>query len=132
MNRLSSLIPNSTNGTWVNGLKITAAQPLKQGDKIYIADFIITLESADERSQTEGAMPRASAAPLPKQSALPATSGIPMRRSIAERRAMLGGSSLPGIQPDEVGGQPLNFSAERRACRAPVQRLKPRSQLAIR
>jgi len=39
---------NSTNGTWVNGRKITSPHPLKQGDKIYIADFILTLEPAND------------------------------------------------------------------------------------
>ncbi len=122
---------NSTNGTWVNGRKITAAQPLKQGDKIYIADFIITLESADERSQTEGAMPRVSEPPpLPKQSALPATSGIPMRRSIAERRATPGGSSLPGIQPDGSGTvSPPRI--QRRETSLPRARAKTETEISV-
>jgi len=41
----------STNGTFVNGRKITAPTPLRRGDKIYIGDFILTLaglaDSAD-------------------------------------------------------------------------------------
>jgi len=122
---------NSTNGTWVNGRKITAAQPLKQGDKIYIADFIITLESADERSQTEGAMPRVSEPPpLPKQSALPATSGVPMRRSIAARRATPGGSSLPGIQPDGSGTvSPPRI--QRRETSLPRARAKTETEISV-
>lgn len=95
---------NSTNGTWVNGRKITSAQPLKQGDKIYIADFIITLETADERSQTEGAMPRVSEPPpLPNKPTHPAASSVPIRRSMAARRATPGGSSVTGLQPDGKG-----------------------------
>ena len=122
---------NSTNGTWVNGRKITAAQPLKQGDKIYIADFFITLESADERSQTEGAMPRVSEPPpLPKQSALPATSGVPMRRSIAARRATPGGSSLPGIQPDGSGTvSPPRI--QRRETSLPRARAKTETEISV-
>jgi len=92
---------NSTNGTWVNGRKITSAQPLKHGDKIYIADFIITLETSDERSETAGSMPRVSEPPpLPDKSVMPAASSIPIRRSIAERRPTPGGSSVTGLQPD--------------------------------
>src|SRR3984885_9960686 len=34
----------STNGTYVNGRKITSPLVVKAGDKIYIGDFIITLE----------------------------------------------------------------------------------------
>jgi len=122
---------NSTNGTWVNGRKITAAQPLKQGDKIYIADFIITLEAADERSQTDGAMPRVSEPPpLPKQSALPATSGIPIRRSIAARRATPGGSSVPGLQPDGSGTvSPPRI--QRRETSLPRARAKTETEVSI-
>ncbi|MGB5367002.1 MAG: ATPase, T2SS/T4P/T4SS family [Polyangiales bacterium] len=122
---------NSTNGTWVNGRKITAAQPLKQGDKIYIADFIITLESADERSQTEGAMPRVSEPPpLPKQSALPATSGVPIRRAIAARRATPGGSSVPGIQPDGSGTvSPPRI--QRRETSLPRARAKTETEISV-
>lgn len=35
----------STNGTYVNGKRISAPQVLKDGDKLYIGDFTITLES---------------------------------------------------------------------------------------
>lgn len=92
---------NSTNGTWVNGRKITSAQPLKQGDKIYIADFIITLENTDERSETAGSMPRVSEPPpLPDKPVMPAASSVPMRRSMAARRATPGGSSLTALKPD--------------------------------
>jgi pilus assembly protein CpaF len=122
---------NSTNGTWVNGRKITGAQPLKQGDKIYIADFIITLESADERSQTEGAMPRVSEPPpLPKQSALPATSGVPIRRSIAARRATPGGSSVHGLQPDGSGTvSPPRI--QRRETSLPRARAKTETEISV-
>jgi pilus assembly protein CpaF len=34
----------STNGTYVNGRKITSPLVVKEGDKIYIGDFILTLE----------------------------------------------------------------------------------------
>ncbi|MGB5282887.1 MAG: ATPase, T2SS/T4P/T4SS family [Polyangiales bacterium] len=92
---------NSTNGTWVNGRKITSAQPLKQGDKIYIADFIITLENTDERSETAGSMPRVSEPPpVPDKSMMPAASSVPMRRSTAGRRATPGGSALTALKPD--------------------------------
>jgi len=92
---------NSTNGTWVNGRKITSAQPLKQGDKIYIADFIITLEATDERSETAGSMPRVSEPPPPPDKPpMPVATSVPIRRTIAARRATPGGSSVTGLLPD--------------------------------
>ncbi len=35
---------NSTNGTYVNGRKVSSPRLIASGDKIYIADFILTLE----------------------------------------------------------------------------------------
>jgi pilus assembly protein CpaF len=35
---------NSTNGTYVNGRKITQATIVREGDKIYVGDFVIRLE----------------------------------------------------------------------------------------
>src|SRR5277367_2079579 len=35
----------STNGTYVNGRKIAQATIVREGDKIYIGDFVIRLES---------------------------------------------------------------------------------------
>ncbi|MEM7137445.1 MAG: ATPase, T2SS/T4P/T4SS family [Myxococcota bacterium] len=82
---------NSTNGTWVNGRKITAPHPLKQGDKIYIADFIITLEGDSATAQGSRAPeqvseppPPPSAAPAPARSSIPKTS-IPVRTSLPHR-----------------------------------------------
>src|SRR5918999_6020545 len=36
----------STNGTYVNGRKITSPLVVKDSDKIYIGDFIVTVEEA--------------------------------------------------------------------------------------
>jgi pilus assembly protein CpaF len=43
-NRFIVVDLKSTNGTYVNGRKITSPLVVKSGDKIYIGDFIITLE----------------------------------------------------------------------------------------
>src|SRR5687768_13430458 len=52
----------STNGTYVNGRKITSPLVLKEPDKIYIGDFIITVEEsgAEKEKQITG-----SATPIP-------------------------------------------------------------------
>jgi pilus assembly protein CpaF len=80
---------NSTNGTWVNGRKITAPCPLKQGDKIYIADFIITLEAENAGAERESAAPRMSEPPpLPAKQPFAVKSSIPVRPSLGARRPM--------------------------------------------
>ncbi len=38
---------DSTNGTYVNGRKITGEQPISDNDKIYIGDFILQVESEE-------------------------------------------------------------------------------------
>jgi pilus assembly protein CpaF len=82
---------NSTNGTWVNGRKISSPQPLKQGDKIYIADFIITLEpGGDEPSQVSAVPSVSEPPPLPERPATPVHSSMPIRRSIAKHRSFVG------------------------------------------
>src|SRR4029078_3693627 len=43
-NRFIVVDLKSTNGTYVNGRKITARWVVKEGDKIYIGDFVLTLE----------------------------------------------------------------------------------------
>jgi pilus assembly protein CpaF len=44
-NRFIVVDLKSTNGTYVNGRKITSPLVVKEGDKIYVGDFVLTLES---------------------------------------------------------------------------------------
>ena len=59
----------STNGTYVNGRKITSPLVVRAGDKIYIGDFILTIEETASESANNGASPpqavAAPAAPAP-------------------------------------------------------------------
>ncbi len=104
---------NSTNGTWVNGRKITSPQPLKQGDKIYIADFIITLEPASDDSERASSAPRVSEPPpLPAKQSMPAEGSMPARRSMDVRRSIASASRTPG--PKDVRGTSLPPRIERR------------------
>ena len=110
---------NSTNGTWVNGRKITSPQSLKRGDKIYIADFIITLEPSNEDSERASSAPRVSEPPplpvkppMPNQSTLPPRSSMPVRRSINQGRSIASDSRTPG--PRDVRGTSLPPRIERR------------------
>src|SRR5258708_37491105 len=62
---------NSNNGTYVNGRKITSPLVLKDADKIYIGDFILSIEElagagvAADDSASMGARPRSATIPPP-------------------------------------------------------------------
>ncbi|MDB4965721.1 MAG: domain containing protein, partial [Myxococcales bacterium] len=60
----------STNGTYVNGRKITSPLVVKGSDKIYIGDFILSIEElasagASDDSSSMGARPRSATIPPP-------------------------------------------------------------------
>src|SRR3954462_11547164 len=45
-NRFIVVDLKSTNGSYVNGGKITSPLVVKEGDKIYVGDYVLTLEGA--------------------------------------------------------------------------------------
>src|ERR1700734_3036022 len=51
----------STNGTYVNGRKISQATIVREGDKIYVGDFVMRLETPAAQA---GSSPDGSYAPL--------------------------------------------------------------------
>jgi len=55
----------STNGTYVNGRKITTPLVVKEADKIYIGDFIMGVEESGEGEQAGDASPPTPAPPAP-------------------------------------------------------------------
>src|SRR5271163_2855705 len=55
----------STNGTYVNGRKIAQATIVREGDKIYIGDFVLRLDAGSGPSQSQPASAVASPVPLP-------------------------------------------------------------------
>ena len=63
----------STNGTYVNGRKIASPMVIKSSDKIYIGDFIMTVEALDGAADASAvALTRtSSAAPAPPSRAKP-------------------------------------------------------------
>ncbi len=75
-NRFIVVDLKSTNGTYVNGRKITSPLVVKPGDKVYIGDFIMTVEGLD------GDVASASMAPQPMGAGgpppMPQPSGPPM------------------------------------------------------
>ena len=98
----------STNGTFVNGRKITSPQVMQDGDKIYIGDF--TIEVREIPGGTAQPMPSAAApspmgnfSPVPSASSLPGVGGMPM-----EGHNGLGGPQHgPGLAGPGIGGPSL-------------------------
>src|SRR3954467_4942649 len=60
----------STNGTYVNGRKITSPLVVKEADKIYIGDFIMGVEEAAS-SESDGQSESATTPPSERQPAVP-------------------------------------------------------------
>lgn len=97
----------STNGTYVNGKKIAQATVVREGDKIFIGDFVIRLEGAQEAAPPP--IPEASAnddSTLAREAA-PAPPPIPMPVVPPAARPALNGPAVtlkasthpPGARP---------------------------------
>jgi pilus assembly protein CpaF len=119
---------NSTNGTWVNGRKITSAQPLKQGDKIYIADFIITIEPPNDDSERASAAPSVSEPPpLPAKPSPPAPARRAAKRSSSAHRPSGSGPVGPG--QDDIRPTSLPPRIENRPTDSPRESSKTETGL---
>lgn len=102
----------STNGTYVNGRKITSPLVVKSTDKIYIGDFIISIEEAGGAAQTSGpaAAPADEAPAPPSPPAGPAGRPAPpppprpTRSSLPVPPAALRRSDSEGDEGDSVEG----------------------------
>jgi pilus assembly protein CpaF len=100
----------STNGTYVNGRKIAQATIVREGDKIYIGDFVLRLDTANAAAGAEDAMTagasdgpdRLLARTGPNPNAAPAA-------ATSANRAM----PMPGASNDP--GAPTNFPLEQGA-----------------
>jgi pilus assembly protein CpaF len=62
-NRFIVVDLKSTNGTYVNGRKITSPLVVKEGDKIYVGDFVLTLEGDPAASAVPSSMKQPSLMP---------------------------------------------------------------------
>jgi pilus assembly protein CpaF len=69
----------STNGTYVNGRKISQATIVREGDKIYIGDFVLRLETAAQVAASEPAY----ASGDDSQGRTPARQGAPSRDALS-------------------------------------------------
>lgn len=94
----------STNGTYVNGRKISQATIVREGDKIYIGDFVLRLETAQA-----GASADASYGPPPgddSQGRTPARQG-PLPREALGPGGQGGPPGMPPLPSPPVGPPPL-------------------------
>jgi pilus assembly protein CpaF len=108
----------STNGTYVNGRKITSPLVVKEGDKIYIGDFILTLEGDAALTSPADAMKppsllpnvdsEASAGSLPP----PLPSKAPEPEAFGDLPAVLRpGSTPPSNPPSGSANTAVNMQA---------------------
>jgi pilus assembly protein CpaF len=108
----------STNGTYVNGRKITSPLVVKEGDKIYIGDFILTLEgdaaltapaeamkppSVLPNNGETGSLPASVPPPLPSRAPDPMADDIPA--------VLRGGSNPPSSPPSGSANTSVNMQA---------------------
>ncbi|MFO0676715.1 MAG: FHA domain-containing protein [Polyangiaceae bacterium] len=90
----------STNGTYVNGRKIAQATIVREGDKIYIGDFVVRLDTGTSNGPiSEAADPASSSF----------TGEEPSSRDRGERSA---GTAPPGLLPGSAGFGPETGAME--------------------
>lgn len=97
----------STNGTYVNGRKIAQATIVREGDKIYIGDFVLRIEtaamSAGAAAQPAPSQPQPEEAPAPAPA--PAHEPLPASAQQAATSANLQVAAFVGApQPQPVDG----------------------------
>jgi len=105
-NRFIVVDLKSTNGTYVNGRKITSPLVVKPGDKIYIGDFIMTLEESAQAAFEEPAPPpprpqSAPPPPQPQQRRRSAGAPPPLRQSSPQVPAVAPAAGPPPLPPRE-------------------------------
>src|SRR5689334_13492125 len=81
---------NSTNGTYVNRRRITQATIVREGDRIFIGDFVLRVESADPTGDAPPLAPSLTPGPRPTASDSAQPSGA--MRSAADEDDELTGS----------------------------------------
>src|ERR1700733_16119121 len=101
----------STNGTYVNGRKISQATIVREGDKIYIGDFVLRLETAAGTGPSPDASynPPAQADDSQGRSPARAGGGLPRDPTPAPPAASPGGPPPlpPHVAAQAMGAQPV-------------------------
>jgi pSer/pThr/pTyr-binding forkhead associated (FHA) protein len=110
---------NSTNGTYVNRRRITQATIVREGDKIYVGDFVLKIE------------PAAASREVPEASAEPESARTTSRTDSSPPSIPLeaGSSSSQASIPDDPPGRPTALSLEVQTPAA-ASRSTPEGELA--
>ena len=108
----------STNGTYVNGRKITSPQVIKSADKVYIGDFVLSVADQAGDAPTppaglSGELPPAVGSPSDIQPMAPPPASPP-----APSPVMSGG--LPPVGRPSSPGMPSAPPAENKPARTPT------------
>ena len=77
----------STNGTYVNGRKITSPLVVKDSDKIYIGDFIVGVDEAASGAEGDGPSETTTSPPSDRVNAGPPRPRPPRRSAQSGRRS---------------------------------------------
>lgn len=99
----------STNGTYVNGRKIAQATIVREGDKIYIGDFVLRLDSGEEQADATGDEVRTMARPGPVPPGMNRPLGMPPLPQDAPPSAFgasAGPEAVTGDHEIETGAPP--------------------------
>jgi pilus assembly protein CpaF len=102
----------STNGTYVNGRKIAQATIVREGDKIYIGDFVLKLDTGSQSSAVASDEPYGQADPrTPARAPAPPPNHQPPQLS-APAMHMSGPTAMnPAVQPHQVAAPAMHPSA---------------------
>ena len=101
-NRFIVVDLKSTNGTYVNGRKITSPLVVKGGDKIYVGDFILTVEEMEGAGMEAGDLGRDSMDAMPPSARPepPPAASVPPPPSMSSR------PPAPSVAPPSRGTAP--------------------------
>src|SRR5260221_3799154 len=111
----------STNGTYVNGRKIAQATIVREGDKIYVGDFVLRVEQSGAAAGSSPVRPAAIAATVPTGSVVVAPAARASSANFEEFTARHEGLSIP-TSPESSEGKGRDTLQERSdvgSCSAP-------------
>ena len=92
---------NSTNGTYVNRRRISQATIVRQGDRIYIGDFVLRIEASEDSNGSS------SSGPSPSQSVQPIPLREPMMTAPDTGPSGSARSKIPPAPPPPTGYPPV-------------------------
>lgn len=103
---------NSTNGTYVNGRRITGATTVKPGDKVYVGEFILGLEaSAEQPASAPAASPLAPPAAVAPKLPRPRGPRPPVVKPSRPSSPAAQRSAQPVLPPDDEDDDDDAFSS---------------------